>query len=243
MENIIVWDIETIPQVSLFSELQKEKMANRIDYYVEKSDMDPGEAERLVAATNPFFGQVICISMYELSDRFPSGNRSTLVAAPKQMKNGLVEPEEKILLEDFWDYVKGFVGTFVGFNSLRFDTWFVQVRSMKHRVEITNNEFLDLRLYQNYPHYDVMQHMANWTMNLRPSLELACEFFGIPTPKEGDVKADTVAAAFQQGKIKEIAEYAMRDVEATYEIYKITKNYLKHQNGNWNKSKDWKNRS
>lgn len=242
MDNIIVWDIETIPQVSPFSDLQKEKMANKINYYVEKG-MEADEAERLVAATNPFFGQVICIAMYEVSDRFPNSNRSALVAAPKKMSNGLLDPKEKTLLNDFWDYVKGFNGTFVGFNSLKFDTWFIQIRSMKHRVEITNNDFLDLRLYQNYPHYDVMQHMSNWTMNLRPSLELACEFFRIPTPKEGEVKAASVAKAYQQGKLKEIAEYALRDIDATYEIYKITKNYLKNQGGNWNQNKNWKNRS
>ena len=237
MENVIIWDIETIPQVSPFSEIQKEKMANKIEYYVEKGQ-DPEEASRLVAATNPFYGQVICISMYEISNRFPDSNKATLVASTKKLANGLLAPEEKNLLEDFWEYIKGFKGTFVGFNSLKFDAWFVQIRSMKHKVFPTNTDFLDFRLYQNYPHYDVMQHMSNWAFSLRPSLELACNFFNIPTPKEGEVKASTVAAAYQQGKIKEIAEYAMRDVEATYEIYKITKDYLKRPNGNWNKNKD-----
>jgi predicted PolB exonuclease-like 3'-5' exonuclease len=235
MKNIIVWDIETIPQISPFSPIQEEKMANKISYYVER-EMDPDEAKRLVAATNPFYGQVICISMYEVSDRFPDANKATLVASPKKLANGLFEPEEENLLIDFWDYIKNFKGTFVGFNSLKFDAWFVQVRSMKHKVYPANTDFLDFRLFQNYPHYDVMQHLANWQFQLRPSLELACDFFGIPTPKKGEVKASTVAEAYQQGKIKEIAEYAMRDVEATYEIYKITKDYLKNPNGNWNKN-------
>jgi len=237
MENIIVWDIETIPQISPFSEIQKEKMVNKIEYYAERG-MDKEEAGRLVAATNPMFGQVICISMYELSERFPDSNKATLVASPIKVSKGLFEPEEKNLLEDFWEYIRGFRGTYVGFNSLKFDAWFVQIRSMKHQIIPTNKDFLDFRLYQNYPHYDVMQHISNWQFSLRPSLELACDFFDVPTPKEGEVKASSVAEAYQQGKIKEIAEYAMRDVEATYEIYKITKNYLKRQNGNWNKNKD-----
>ncbi len=237
MDNIIVWDIETIPQISPFSEIQKEKMANKIEYYVEKGQ-DPEEAKRLVAATNPLYGQVICISMYEVSNRYITGNKVTLVASSKTLINGLLDPEEKILLEDFWDYIKGFKGTFVGFNSLKFDAWFVQVRSMKHEVFPANQDFLDFRLYQNYPHYDIMQHMSNWAFSLRPSLELACDFFDIPSPKDGEVQASTVAEAYQQGKIKEIAEYAMKDVEATYKIYKITKNYLKRPSGNWNKNKD-----
>jgi len=239
MENIIVWDIETIPQVSAFSDIQKEKMLNRIEYYVERGQ-EHDDAERLVAATSPLYGQVICISMYELSDRFPDGNKATLVAASTTQSNGLKSPEEKNLLEDFWQYIKDFNGIFVGFNSLKFDAWFVQVRSMKHNVLPTNDSFLDFKLFQNRPHYDVMQHLSNWTFSLRPSLELICDFFGIPTPKEGDVKASTVAEAYQQGKIKEIAEYAMRDVEATYEIYKITKNYLKRGNnsGTWNHNKN-----
>jgi predicted PolB exonuclease-like 3'-5' exonuclease len=237
MENIIVWDIETIPQVTPFSDLQKEKMKNKVDYYVEKGQ-EKGEAERLVAATNPFYGHVICISMYEESDRFDQPNKATIVATPIKLANGLYKPAEKDLLDDFWAYIKDFKGLFVGFNSLKFDAWFVQIRSMKHGITPTNEDFLDFRQFQSYPHYDIMQHLANWAFSLRPSLDLACDFFGIPTPKEGEVKASTVSKAYQEGKIKEIAEYAMRDVEATHEIYKITKNYLKKNNGNWYKNKN-----
>lgn len=226
MENILVWDIETIPQVEEFSALQKEKIGKKVEYQT-KNGMEEEEATRLVASTNPFYGHVICISMMEISPRYPDTNKTTLVANYTTLPDGRIVPDEKSLLEDFWTYIRDFNGVFVGFNSLKFDSYFIQIRSMLHNITPTNMSFLDFRLYQTKPHYDIMQQLSNWNWVLRPTLDLACDFFGIPTPKEGTVKASTVAWAFQNKMFKEIAEYALRDVEATYTMYKITKKYVR----------------
>ena len=41
----------------------------------------------------------------------------------------------------------------------------------------------------------------------------------IPSPKEGEVKGDTVAKAYEEGNIAAIEEYVMRDVEVTHQLF------------------------
>ena len=57
------------------------------------------------------------------------------------------------------------------------------------------------------------------------SLELACQFFGITSPKDGSIKASGVASAYAEGRIAEITEYCLRDVVATSELYKMVHQY------------------
>ena len=48
----------------------------------------------------------------------------------------------------------------------------------------------------------------------------------IPSPKEGEVKGDTVGKAFEEGNIDAVNEYVMRDVEATHQLYEKLKQYI-----------------
>ena len=96
---------------------------------------------------------------------------------------------------------------------------------MKHRVLPTHQQFLNLKKFSIYPHYDVMQQLCNWSFPTRPTLEQACDFFGVASPKEGAVKASGVAEAFQNGQINEIAKYCLRDVYSTFNLYKIVNDY------------------
>ena len=46
-------------------------------------------------------------------------------------------------------------------------------------------------------------------------MDIASRSFGIPSPKAGEVKGDTVGKAFVDGNIDTVNEYVMRDVGAT----------------------------
>ena len=58
------------------------------------------------------------------------------------------------------------------------------------------------------------------------SMNIACRPFGIPYPKEGDVKGDTVAKAFDEGNIEAVNKYVMLDVEATYHLFEKLRQYI-----------------
>ena len=58
-------------------------------------------------------------------------------------------------------------------------------------------------------------------------MDVACRSFGIPSPKEGEVKGETVAKASEEGNIDAINEYVMWDVEATHQLFKKLRQYIK----------------
>lgn len=97
---------------------------------------------------------------------------------------------------------------------------------MFHRIKPTNKNFLNTRKYQSYPHYDVAKKLADWQWDKSLTLALACDFFNVPSPKDGPVSAASVAEAYAQGKIKEIAHYCEKDVASTWQIFKICHVYL-----------------
>ena len=57
-------------------------------------------------------------------------------------------------------------------------------------------------------------------------MDIACRSFGISSPKEGEVRGDSVAKAFEEGNISDVEEYVMRDVEATHQLLDILKGYI-----------------
>jgi predicted PolB exonuclease-like 3'-5' exonuclease len=225
MENYIVFDIETIPTTEKVGDSLNLRLHNRAEKISEEENYE--ETCNRLRATSPFYGQVVAIGMHAVNGTYPDGIDIPLVANGIENVVGNKVLNEKQLLETFWQTIEGFTGRFVGFNSIGFDAYFIITRSMYHRISITNKNFLNLRMYQSWPHYDVMHHLGNWKFENRISLDAACEFFGIRSPKDGDVTAKNVYTHFLDGNIKGIADYCMDDVKATKEIYDITKNYIK----------------
>ena len=57
-------------------------------------------------------------------------------------------------------------------------------------------------------------------------MDIACRSFGIPSPKEGKIKGDTVSKAYMEGNIPGVEDYVMGDVEATHHLYEKIKQYI-----------------
>lgn len=207
----LTFDIETVPQLGPLTGIQAEELQKRLSSFLAKNpDMDKIEAKRLLMGTSPFFGEIVCIGLYK-----ESTERSLALTG-----------KETDILESFWDIIASFSGAFVSFNGQRFDIPFIIKRSMVHNIEVTNHAFLDVYPFKNYPHYDVWQVLSG-TRGDPINLRLACDILGVPSPKEGGIEASEVAQAYDEGRIQEIADYCVRDVVSTFEVYKKTKKYYK----------------
>lgn len=213
--KIIGFDIETIPQKQKLTKAQEEWLASRLKYANEKAPPNerPEETKKRVMATNPYLGEIVCISVGESLN----GKINTMSFTGK-------EPE---LLKNFWSLL-GKIGSaqYVSFNGLKFDTNFITLRSMHHNIPATNKQFLNTSKFRKNPHFDVMQWMSDWGYPI-PSLDLACDIAGVQSSKEGAIKAKDVAQAYEDGRIKEIAEYCEEDVRATMEVFFKLKNYIR----------------
>ncbi|MHA2093046.1 MAG: hypothetical protein ACW98F_00185 [Candidatus Hodarchaeales archaeon] len=211
----IVYDIETIPAQNL-SKTMQEALEKRLVYALKNKDEEETEQElksRLMA-TSPYFGEIVCISTYD--------TEKELYKSFDTESHGL----ESNIVSGFNKYLSGFEGRFVGYNSLDFDAHFIILRSMFNRKPIENKTFLELKRFQKYPHFDVMQIMSNWSRS-RLSLHAACDFLDIPSPKDNGFEAKDVYAAWKRAEYNKIRTYCVGDVQATYMLYLNVNHYVK----------------
>jgi predicted PolB exonuclease-like 3'-5' exonuclease len=215
--DIIVFDIETIPQQSELSKVQEtyldKQLVKRLgpDY---QDNPEYNETKRLIMGTTPYLGEICCIGIKK-------------VLANGQFDMVALKGAEADILTRWWGIISKHRGQFVHYNGLGFDVPWIIKRSMKYGIRPTSKDFLDRRRFQKYPHFDVQQILADWDRFNIISLELACDFLGVTSPKEGEIKAKDVAQAFKDGKIKQIAEYCLKDVDATHQIYQLVTSYTK----------------
>ena len=211
----LTFDIETIPLRKSLTDIQREALNKKLDrYFWNKipTEQEHAEAERMLMATNPFLGEIVCIGLMKTND---AGQYDHL---------SIYGTEEDILIR-FWKTIRDFKGLFISFNGLNFDVPFILKRSMVIKIGPSNNNFLNTRRFLKYPHFDCMQILADYNPGNYSTLKLACESLGIESPKEGDIVAATVAQAFEDGRIEEIAAYCLKDVVATYHLYNIVRKY------------------
>jgi len=203
----LVFDIETIPQQpGEFPEELEDLVTRKLERTLKSNpNADVDSERRKIMATDPFLGRIICIGLY-----LPGSDT----------KISLTNDNEKELLTRFWKGIADFNGLFVSFNGVRFDCPYIVRRSIVNRVAPTNSSFLQFNRYDPYPpHFDVMLQMSGRDGFL--SLKNACAILGVASPKDGEIKADGVEKAWKEGRIKEIAEYCLRDVIATHKVFEI----------------------
>jgi len=210
----LTYDIETIPDTNL-SPLQKAELNKRL---IRHKNFNSGDTDddasitRMLAATNPFLGKIVCIGLMKTNSK---GQYDTLS----------LTGDEADILKRFWEILDKFKGLFISYNGLNFDVPFILKRSMVHSKAPTNTSFLDTRRFSKYPHFDVQQILADFNPRNYVTLDLACGALGIKSPKDGDVTAEGVEEAYNSGRIEEIAKYCLKDVKATHSAYLIVRNY------------------
>lgn len=209
----IVYDIETVPFLEHeYTAIQKEYVQRKMKQALGRNpDLDPVSEESKIKGIDAFLAKIVCIGL-----SFPNTGGGTVALIG----------DEKDILTQFWERI-GKYGKplFISYNGIKFDVPFILRRSMKHGIEPTNREFLQIAKFIPFPpHFDVMQQLSG--RDGYYSLKQACDFFGIPSPKDGAVVAESVSEAFYSGRISQIAEYCLRDLESTYKVFKILSPYV-----------------
>ena len=212
----LILDIETIPKAAI-DDVVEEAIAKKVDAHVNRTGDEPKNAESLIRSTSPFFGQLLCVGLRWLQEDGSSRDKV------------ICEKNEESTLTTFFEIInhsstKGV--RFVHYNGLGFDIPFLILRAAHYGIQIDSWNFTDLRRFSYKSHIDLMMFLCNWNNYNAISMDIACRSFGIPSPKEGEVKADTVAKAFDEGNIDAVNDYVMRDVEATHLLFDKLKRYI-----------------
>jgi len=182
----------------------------------------------------PFTSQVVCIAMLNAETQ---RGQVLFIAEDFEEKNDGNTPvqfvpcaDEAELLAAFWDVAKHY-DSVVTFNGRGFDVPFVYLRSALLNVPISKKNWLGYR-YATEPHCDLAEQFTFYSVSGRDgaarrfNLDFYCKAFGIESPKSHGVTGMDVGTLLAEKKFREIAEYCLRDVRATVELYKIWKERL-----------------
>jgi DNA polymerase elongation subunit (family B) len=232
----LVFDIETsaLP-VENFDEAQQEYLFREL----EKLPDDPSRAARraeIVRQFNlwPFTAQVVCIAMLNVE----SARGQVLFTADDAEEEPGEAPavkfvscaDEMELLSGFWEVARKYEHI-ITFNGRSFDVPFIYLRSALLNVPISRKDWLGYR-FQTEPHCDLAEQFTFYGVSGREgaarrfNLDFYCRAFGVESPKSHGVTGLDVNRLLAEGQYREIAEYCLRDVQATLQLYNLWKERL-----------------
>src|SRR5579883_685384 len=232
----LVFDIETsaLP-LENFDEAQQE-------YLFRELEKIPDEAVREVRREEihrqfnlwPFTAQVVCIAMLNADT---SRGQVLFTAEDYEADASEAGPVEFVpcvdeaeLLTAFWDVAQHY-DSIVTFNGRGFDVPFLYLRSAALNVPISRKNWLGYR-YATEPHCDLAEQLTFYGVSGREgaarrfNLDFYCKVFGIESPKSHGVTGMDVNDLLAAGEYRKIAEYCLRDVQATVLLYQIWKERL-----------------
>ncbi|MDB6108620.1 MAG: hypothetical protein JWR69_370 [Pedosphaera sp.] len=234
----LVFDIETsaLP-LENFDEAQQE-------YLLRDAEKIPDEAAREVRRAEilrqfslwPFTAQVVCIAMLNSDTArgqvlFTAEDYEEETDAPEAGPVEFVPCVDEVeMLTAFWDVAQHY-DTIVTFNGRGFDVPFLYLRSALLNVPVSRKNWLGYR-YQTEPHCDLAEQFTFYNVSGREgaarrfNLDFYCKAFGIESPKSHGVTGMEVNNLMAEGRHREIAEYCLRDVQATVLLYQVWKERL-----------------
>ncbi len=232
----LVFDIETsaLP-LETFDEVQQEYLLREIQK-IEDETARAVRREEILRQFNlwPFTAQVVCIAMLNAETL-----RGKVLFTADDFEHDAAEggpvefvpcADEVELLTAFWDVAKHY-DEVVTFNGRGFDVPFLYLRSAVLNVAISKKNWLGYR-FATEPHCDLAEQFTFYGVSGRDgaarkfNLDFYCKAFGIESPKSHGVTGMDVNSLLAEGKYRDIAEYCLRDVRATVELYRIWKERL-----------------
>ena len=232
----LIFDIETsaLP-LDNFDEAQQEYLFRDAEKMTDEAAREIKRSEiKQFMSLWPFTSQIVCVAM--LNAETLRGQVQFLAEDFEDDANaaGPVEfvpcADETELLTAFWDVAKHY-DSVVTFNGRSFDVPFIYLRSAILNVPISRKNWLGYR-YATDPHCDLAEQLTFYSVSGRDgaarrfNLDFYCKAFGVESPKSQGVTGSDVASLLAEKKFREIAEYCLRDVRATVELYRIWKERL-----------------
>lgn len=215
LKDILFLDIETVPEVAEFSQLDetKKKLFDKKTAYQRKEEIPVAEFyER--AGIWAEFGKIICISVGNLII-----NNNTLLFRTKSFYGD----DEKIVLSAFKilldSHFSGPQHVLCAHNGKEFDYPYIARRMIINGLELPDKLNLFGKKPWEVPHLDTMDLWKFGDNKHYTSLDLLTNILGIPSPKE-DMDGSQVASVYYEDKdLKRIVEYCERDTLAVAQIY------------------------
>lgn len=243
MQQYLCFDIETNAMAwDNFSESQQEYLLRGLqtDEEIEKRKWE--------LALTPYTGSVVCIGLMLVQQNKDNSFEVISKAAFSTKQDYISEERREIelstgdkmflatetrIIEDFWKILSKYPSAvLVSFNGRNFDCPFLMLRSAVHNIRPSRNIMSGTKFNYN-SHIDLADELTFFTGGFgfgatkRFNFDFYTRSFGITSPKSAGVDGSKVSQLYLDGHIEEIAEYCLRDVSATWELFLKWNNYLR----------------
>lgn len=245
MDSVIVLDIETSPMPwDTFDDVQHEYLLRGA-----QSDEDK-DRKRSEMALAPFTGMIVCVGFIHLRRNeqgvfdvvkkvclMRDADNAEEIVKEDTADIAVVRTSEARMLQHFWTYLQQQQEQsrlhFVTFNGRGFDMPFLMLRSAALRVRPLVNLMSGTRFSYRDNHTDLLDELTFFApqqngATRRFNLDFYTKSFGIASPKSEGVDGSKVAKMYEAREYVAIAEYCMRDIEATWELYRYWRELLKY---------------
>ncbi len=219
--NRLVIDIETVGYpLDAFDDEQQE-------YLLKFSKTDEEREETIQKfSLYPTTAQILAIGLLNLDTQRARILLQAETSFEKTLEDGMVQVianDERTILQQFWSDIVHYQ-QLISFNGRGFDFPFLLLRSAILGVKPTRN-LLGYR-YDTLQHCDLLEQFTFYGALRKFNLDFYCKVFGIDSPKSHGITGLDMQRLYQEKRYSEIAEYNVRDLKATAELFKIWQQYL-----------------
>jgi predicted PolB exonuclease-like 3'-5' exonuclease len=201
--NVIVWDLETVPDLKGFAAANGHHGMSDDEIRAEMGDKFPKH----------IYHSIICIGALVAQQDNNGHWTIDALGAPH-----VGERSEKALISSFVDRIAELSPQLVTFNGSSFDLPVLRYRAMVNGVAAPG---LSKRPYFHRfteDAIDLCDVLSSFSPQGKATLHELCRVMGLPGKPDGMSGGD-VEKYYREGRIQEIAEYCESDVVSTYRVW------------------------
>ena len=214
LENILFLDIETVPEVPYFSDLNETKQAlweHKSQY--QRKDDETAEAFYERAGIWAEFGKIICISVGYFSFRGDIRNFRVTSFYGDEIK---ILKDFKNLLISHFSETKHLL---CAHNGKEFDFPYIARRMIINNIELPYKLNLFGKKPWEVPHLDTLELWKFGDYKTYTSLKLLTNVLGIPSPKDDIDGSEVYRVYYEEKEIDRIIIYCEKDTIAVAQIF------------------------
>jgi predicted PolB exonuclease-like 3'-5' exonuclease len=221
-KELCVFDIETIPDVSVLSILTGSRTADVAEMRKELEDYHI----KISKDGNPFprqpFHRIVSISLLRAVIHWRNGREYYELERVGTLSSR--DKSEKQIIEGFFSYFHRYTPRIVGYNSRTFDLPVLKYRAMKYNIP-AEKLFIANNRWENYSsryslkwHCDLLEALSDFGMSAKCKMNEVCSILGVPGKMDG-MDGSKVTELFDSGNIEDLDNYCETDVLGTYLVY------------------------
>ena len=214
LENILFLDIETIPEMQCFSDLEKSKQ----ELWEQKSQYqrkDEFTAEEFYPRAGIWaeFGKIICISVGYFTFQEDKRTFRTTSFSGEEIK---ILKDFKTLLISHFSQAKHLL---CAHNGKEFDFPYIARRMIINAIELPYKLNLFGKKPWEVPHLDTLDLWKFGDYKSYTSLQLLTNVLGIPSPKDDIDGSEVYRVYYEENNIDRIITYCEKDTIAVAQIF------------------------